>query len=157
MSPRLSARRCPTTTPATDDDDAGRIAAAAAAAGRTTIVRAPLLLNVFCTNTASLCAEPPPRTRTRLPLASIHGLGSRRLYILCWSELSRRKLSPPLATPTTLVLTTLVAQCELSRRKIGLLLQVVGRKFSHRPGNPATVGVVRGRPPATLPEVACAG
>ena len=67
----------------------------------------------------------------------------RRLYILCWSELSRRKLSPTLATPTTLVLTTLVAQCELSRRKIGLLLEVVGRKFSHSPGNPATVGVVR--------------
>ena len=67
----------------------------------------------------------------------------RRLYILCWSELSRRKLSPTLATPTTVVLTTLVAQCELSRRKIGLLLEVVGRKFSHRPGNPATVGVVR--------------
>ena len=68
---------------------------------------------------------------------------TRRLYILCWSELSRRKLSPTLATPTTLVLTTLVAQCELSRRKIGLLLEVVGRKFSHRPGNPAAVGVVR--------------
>ena len=67
----------------------------------------------------------------------------RRLYILCWSELSRRKLSPTLATPTTLVLATLVAQCELSRRKIGLLLEVIGRKFSHRPGNPATVGVVR--------------
>jgi len=70
---------------------------------------------------------------------------SRRLYILCWGELSRRKLLPTLATPTTLVLTTLVlvAQCELSRRKIGLLLEVVGRKFSYRPGNPATVGVVR--------------
>ena len=68
---------------------------------------------------------------------------TRRLYILCWSELSRRKLSPTLATPTTLVLTTLVAQYELSRRKIGLLLEVVGRKFLHRPGNPATVGVVR--------------
>ena len=68
---------------------------------------------------------------------------SRRLYILCWREHSRRKLSPTLATPTTVVLTTLVAQCELSRRKIGLLLEVVGRKFSHRPGNPATVGVVR--------------
>jgi len=37
----------------------------------------------------------------------------------------------------------LVAQCELSRRIIGLLLEVVGRKLSHRPGNPATVGVVR--------------
>ena len=72
------------------------------------------------------------------------GREARRLYILRWSELSRRKLSSPtLATPTTLVLTTLVAQCELSRRKIGLLLEVVGRKFSHRPGNPATVGVVR--------------
>ena len=41
---------------------------------------------------------------------------SRRLYILRWSKLSRRKLSPTLATPTTLVLTTLVAQCELSGR-----------------------------------------
>ena len=70
-------------------------------------------------------------------------LHAGRLYILCWRELSRRKLSPTLATPTTLVLTTLVARCELSRRKIGLLLEVVGRKFSHRPGNPATVGVVR--------------
>ena len=67
----------------------------------------------------------------------------RRLYILCWRGHSRRKLSPTLATPTTLVLTTLVAQCGLSRRKIGLLLEVVGRKFLHRPGNPATVGVVR--------------
>ena len=36
-------------------------------------------------------------------------LPARRLYILCWSEFSRRKLSPTLATPTTLVLTTLVA------------------------------------------------
>jgi len=70
------------------------------------------------------------------------GSVSRRLYSLCWSELSRRKLSPTLTTSTTLVLTTLVAQCELRRRKIGLLLEVVGRKFSHRPGNPATVGVV---------------
>ena len=40
----------------------------------------------------------------------------RRLYILCWREHSRRKLSPTLATPNTLVLTTLIAQCELSRR-----------------------------------------
>jgi len=68
---------------------------------------------------------------------------SRRLYILCWRQYSRRKLSPTVATPTTLVLTTLVAQCELSRRKIGLLLKVVGRKFSQSPGDPATVGVVR--------------
>ena len=76
-------------------------------------------------------------------MVSVCACVSRRLYILCWSELSRRKLSPTLATPTTLVLTTLVAQCDLSRRKIGLLLEIVGRKFSHRPGNPATVGVVR--------------
>jgi len=68
---------------------------------------------------------------------------ARKLYILCWREHSRRKLSPKLATPTTLVLTMLVAQCELSRRKIGLLLEVVVQKFAHRPGNPATVGVVR--------------
>jgi len=40
----------------------------------------------------------------------------RRLYILCWREHSRRKLSPTLAKPSTLALTTLVAQCELSRR-----------------------------------------
>ena len=66
-----------------------------------------------------------------------------RLYILCWSEHTRRKLSLTFATPTTLVLTMLVAQCELCRRKIGLLLEIVGRKFSHRPGNTATVGVVR--------------
>jgi len=71
------------------------------------------------------------------------GSGPRRLYILCWREHSRRKLSPTLAAPTTLALTTLVAQCELSRRQIGLLLEVVGRKFSHRPGNPAAVRVVR--------------
>jgi len=74
-------------------------------------------------------------------LASLH-VCPTELYIL-FSELSRRKLSLTLATPTTLVLTTLVAQCEVSRRKTGLLLGVVGRKFSHRPGNPATVGVVR--------------
>ena len=78
-----------------------------------------------------------------LPVCWRAAKSPRRLYILCWSERSRRKLSPTLATPTTLVLTTLVAQCELSRRKIGLHLEVVGRKFSHRPGNPATVGVVR--------------
>ena len=59
--------------------------------------------------------------------ASIAGVSCRRRW-------------PP---PTTLVLTTLVAQCKLSRRKIGLLLEVAGRKFSHSPGNPATVGVVR--------------
>ena len=70
-------------------------------------------------------------------------MSPRRLYTLCWREHSRRKLSPTLATPTTLVLTTLVAECKLNRNKIGLLLEVVGRKFSHRPGNPATVGVVR--------------
>ena len=85
----------------------------------------------FCTTTASRVTR------------NSGALDPRRLYILCWSELSRRKLSPTLATPTTLVLTTPVAQCELSRRKIGLLLEVVGRKFSHRPGNSATVGVVR--------------
>jgi len=83
------------------------------------------------------------RTPTCDGQTQAHGYYPRRLYILCWSELSRRKLSPTLATPTTLVLTTLVAQCELSKRKIGLLLEVVGRKFSHTPGNPATVGVVR--------------
>ena len=49
-------------------------------------------------------------------IAAAHGRYPRRLYILCWRKHSRRKLSPTLATPTTLVLTTLVAQCELSRR-----------------------------------------
>jgi len=44
------------------------------------------------------------------------GCQRRRLYILCWRQYSRRNLSPTLAMPTTLVLTTLVAQCELSRR-----------------------------------------
>ena len=84
-----------------------------------------------------------PSNRFGCPYKSSIASQPRGLYILCWSELSPRKLSPTLATPTTLVLTTLVAQCELSRRKIGLLWEVVGRKFSHRPGNPATVGVVR--------------
>jgi len=45
-----------------------------------------------------------------------HAMDARRLYILCWMEHSRRKLSPTLATPTTLALTTPVAPCELSRR-----------------------------------------
>ena len=49
--------------------------------------------------------------------------------MLCWRQYSRRKLSPTLATPTTLVLTTLVAQCELIRRKIGLLLKSLGGNF----------------------------
>ena len=89
---------------------------------------------------ASLCSTRSRRPRTVAAHCNTH---PRRLYILCWSELSWRKLSPTLATPSTLVLTTLVAQCELSRRKIRLLLEVVGRKFSHRLGNPATVGVVR--------------
>ena len=84
-----------------------------------------------------------PSNRFGCPYKSSIASQPRRLYILCWSELSRRKLSPTLATPTTLVLTTPVAQCELSRRKIGLLWEVVGRKFSHRPGNPAAAGVVR--------------
>ena len=87
--------------------------------------------NSFSTNSSVINTHPASHIRPR------------RLYILCWTELSRRKLSPTLATPTTLVLTTLVAQCELSRRKIELLSEVVGRKFSHRPGNPAAVGVVR--------------
>ena len=62
------------------------------------------------------------------------------LYILCWSE---HKLSPTLATvhyssPDNAI--GLVAQCELSGYD---KLEAVGRKFSHRPGNPATGGVVR--------------
>ena len=44
--------------------------------------------------------------------------------------------------------TGLVAQYELSGYvKLGLLLEAAGRTFSHRPGNPATAGVVR-RPSA---------
>jgi len=76
----------------------------------------------------------------------LRGRGTE-LYILCWSELSRRKLSPTLAIayyscPDNAI--GLVAQCELSGYvKLGYLLEAVGRKFSHRPGNPATVGVVR--------------
>jgi len=63
--------------------------------------------------------------------------------LILWSELSRRKLSPTLATahyscPDNDI--GLVAQCELSSY---VILESVGRKFSHRPGNPATDGVVR--------------
>ena len=105
---------------------------------RASIARRPACLDRR--NCSSLSPLPPPQP---LLLLCHPGARSRRLYILCWNELSRRKLSMMLATPTTLVLTTLVAQCELSRRKIGLLLEVVGQKVSHRPGNPATVGVVR--------------
>ena len=53
---------------------------------------------------------------------------------------SCRRRWPP---PPILALTTPVAQCELSGRSIGLLMEVIGRKFSHRAGNPATVRVVR--------------
>ena len=63
-----------------------------------------------------------------------------KLYII-WSELCRRNLSPTLATARNV---GLVAQCELSGCvKLGFWGQLIGRKFSHRPGNPATVGVVR--------------
>ena len=70
------------------------------------------------------------------------------LYIL-WSELGRRKLSPTLmaaahySSPDNAI--GLVAQCELSRYvKLGSFWRhATGRKFSHRPGKPATVGVVR--------------
>ena len=48
------------------------------------------------------------------PEAATNKNRTRRLYILCWRQHSRPKLSPTLATPTTLALTTLVAQCELS-------------------------------------------
>ena len=75
----------------------------------------------------------------------------KSVYECCpaWSELSRRKLSPTLATalytsPDNAI--GLVAKCELSgyvKLKLGHLLQVVGRKVSHRPGNPAIVGVLR--------------
>ena len=47
-------------------------------------------------------------------LLTSEAINTGRLYILCWREHSRRKLSPTLATPTTLALTTLVAQCVLS-------------------------------------------
>ena len=67
------------------------------------------------------------------------------LYIV-WCELSRGKLSPTLATahyssPDNAV--GLVAQFVLSGYvKLGWLLDAVAWKFSHRPGNPAKVGVV---------------
>jgi len=76
-------------------------------------------------------------------VASLHPTFITQLYIL-WSELSWRKLSSMLATsahyscPDNAI--WLVAQCELSGY---VELEAVGRKFSHRPGNSATVGVVR--------------
>jgi len=45
---------------------------------------------------------------------------------------SCRRRWPP---PTTLALTTLAAQCELSGREIWLVLEAVGRKFLHIPDN----------------------
>jgi len=77
---------------------------------------------------------------------STHG-SHTELYSLRRSELSRRNLSPTLATahyssPDNAI--GLVAQHELSGYvKLGWLLKAVRRKFSHRPGNPTTVGVVR--------------
>jgi len=69
-------------------------------------------------------------------------------YIFYGASLaSVSKLSPTLATahyscPDNAI--GLVAQCELSGYvKLGQHLEAVGRKFSHRPGNAATVGVVR--------------
>ena len=41
----------------------------------------------------------------------------------------------PTIRPTTLALTTLVAQRELNGRSIGLVLEVVGQKFLHTPDN----------------------
>ena len=49
--------------------------------------------------------------------------------MLEWREHSRRKLSPTLATPTTPALTTLVAQCELSRVKMGYFWKSLGGNF----------------------------
>ena len=68
--------------------------------------------------------------------------GNTELYILR-SELSRCRLSPTLATahyssPDNAI--GLVAQCAHSGH---VKLEAVGRKFSHRPGNSITVGVVR--------------
>jgi len=69
------------------------------------------------------------------------------LYIL-WRQHSRCKLSPTSATahyssPDVNAI-WLVAQCELSGYvTLVYRLEAVGRKFSQRPGNPATVGVVR--------------
>jgi len=45
----------------------------------------------------------------------------------------------PTIRPTTLALTTLVAQRELNGRSIGLVLEVVGQKFLHTPDNYYTV------------------
>ena len=78
------------------------------------------------------------RSRLRRTLEGYQRATSTELYIL-WSELSRRKLSPTLATahyscPDNA--SGLVAKCELSGYvKLGQLLEVFGRKFS--------VGVVR--------------
>jgi len=73
------------------------------------------------------------------------------LYILCWMELSRCKLSPTLATahyssPNNDI--GLVAQCELGRYvKLGCwLFEAVWWKFSHRPDNHATAGGVKWLP-----------
>ena len=68
-----------------------------------------------------IAADTPDRSTSGYQLAQVgqsefQQSVSRRLYILCWREYSQRKLSPTLATPTTLALTMLVAQCELSRR-----------------------------------------
>jgi len=64
-------------------------------------------------------------------------------------EHSRRKLSPTLAAAhysSHNNATGPVAQCVLSGYvKLGWLLEAVGRKFSDRPGNPATAGLVRWR------------
>ena len=80
------------------------------------------------------CCDPP------IPLSLF--IPCTELYIP-WGELSRHKLWPTLATahcscPDNAV--GLVAQCELGRY---VKLETVEQKFSHRPGNPATVGVAR--------------
>ena len=53
-----------------------------------------------------------------------------RLYILCWRQHSRRKLSPTLATPTTLVLTTLVPNVNSAGVKLGYSWKSLGGNFT---------------------------
>ena len=77
-------------------------------------------------------------------LGSPRKMAVKRVCVcVCVCELSRRGLSLTSATthhssPDNAI--GLVAQCELSGY---VKLEAVGQKFSHRPGNPATVGVAR--------------
>ena len=66
------------------------------------------------------------------------------LNVQCWSELTRRKLSPMLATAHHSGPDSAIAQCELSGYvKLGWLLEAVQQIFSHRSGNPAVALVMQ--------------